>query len=99
MSEVTSLQNVNRSNNVTGRGIDYDSGRYTVTFTAGVTSVSFDIAINDDKILEGNEDFGVSIIPDTLPDGVTDGNPGSATVTIVDDDRKLSMIDLLILSH
>ena len=99
MSEVTSSQNVNSSNNVTGKGVDYDSGRYTATFPAGVTSVPFDVPINDDNILEGNEDFSVIILPDTLPAGVTSGDPGSATVTIVDDDRKLSMNDFLILSH
>ena len=96
MSEVTSSQNVNSNNNVTGRGIDYDSGQYTVTFPDGKTRVPFDITINDDSILEGNEDFVVTIIPDTLPDGVTRGNPFRATVTIVDDDRKLCMNDRLI---
>ena len=88
MSEVTSSQNVNSSNNVTGGGVDYDSGPYTVTFPAGVTSVPFDIGINNDNIYEGNDDFTLSIIHNTLPDGVTRGDPFSTTVTIVDDDRK-----------
>ena len=88
MSEVTSSQNVNSSNNVTGGGVDYDSGPYTVTFPAGVTSVPFDVGINNDNIYEGNEDFGLTIIRNTLPAGVRRGNPDSATVTIVDNDRK-----------
>ena len=88
MSEVTSSQNVNSSNDVTGGGVDYDSGQYTVTFPAGETSVPFDIGIIDDNIHEDNEDFDLTITRKTLPDGVTPGNPNSATVTIVDDDRK-----------
>ena len=69
--------------------MDYGSGPYTVTFPAGETSASFDIPINDDGIYEGNEDFMLTIDPSSLPTGGTVGNPGQATVTIVDDDRKL----------
>ena len=88
VSEVTSSQDVNSSNNVTDGGVDYDSGIYNVIIPAGETSVPFDVPINDDNIFESNEDFGLTIIPNTLPDGVTRGNPDSATVTIVDNDRK-----------
>ena len=88
MSEVTSSQNIYSSNNVTGGGFDYDSGIYNVTIPAGETSVPFDIGINDDNIFEGNEDFDLTIIRNTLPDGVTRGNPNSARVTIMDNDRK-----------
>ena len=88
VSEVTSSQNVNSSNNVTGGGVDYDSGPYTVTFTAGQTSVPFDVAIIDNNILEANEDFTLTIIQSSLPDGVTRGNPFRATVTILDNDRE-----------
>ena len=86
MSEVTSSQNVNSSNNVTGGGVDYDSGPYTVTFTAGITMASFNVSINDDNILENDEDFILTIMSGTLPDGVTRDGDGQATVTIVDDD-------------
>jgi len=88
VSEVTSSQNVNSSNNITGGGVDYDSGPYTVTFTAGVTSVPFDVPINDDNILENTEMFTLDINPSTLPNRVTVGNPGEATVTIMDTDSK-----------
>ena len=88
MSEVTSSQNVNSSNNITDGGVDYDSGIYNVVIPAGQTSVPFDVPINDDNILEGNEDFGLTIIRNTLPDGVTRGDPFRATVTIRDDDSK-----------
>jgi len=86
VSELTSSQNVNSSNNVTGGGVDYDSGIYTVTFPAGQTRVPIDVGINDDDTLENDEDFDITIIRNTLPDGVTRGNPGSATVTIEDND-------------
>ena len=88
MSEVTSSQNVSISNNVTGGGVDYDSGPYTVTFTAGQTSTSFNVSINDDNILENTEMFTLDINPSTLPNRVTVGNPGEATVTIMDTDSK-----------
>ena len=68
--------------------MDYGSGPYTVTFPAGVTSVPFDIPINNDMILESSEDFTLTINPFSVPTGVTVGNPNQATVTIVDDDGK-----------
>ena len=55
---------------------------------AGATTVPFNISIFDDNILEGNEDFDITIIQSSLPDGVSRGNPRTATVNIVDDDRK-----------
>ena len=58
-------------------------------FRAGETRVPFNIPITDDDILEGNENFLLTIESSSLPSGVTVGNPGQATVTIVDDDRKL----------
>ena len=69
--------------------MDYDSGPYTVTFPAGQTTATFNVPITDDMILEGGEDFMLIIDETSLPTGVTRGTPGAATVTIVDDDRKL----------
>ena len=70
--------------------MDYTSGPYTFTISAGDTMVAFDVPIIDDNILERNEDFMLTINSTSLPDGVTPGNPYVATVTIVDDDdRKL----------
>ena len=68
--------------------MDYDSGPYTVTFSAGQTTATINVPITDDMILEGDEDFMLTINETSLPDGVTRGTPGKATVTIVDDDRK-----------
>ena len=68
--------------------MDYGSGPYTVTFPAGVTDVPFNVSINDDMISEANEDFTLTIDPSSLPTGGTVGIPGSAVVTIIDNDRK-----------
>ena len=57
-----------------------------------MTSVPFDISINDDDVLEGNENFIITIDPSSLPTGVIVGDPGQATVTIMDDDGKLSVM-------
>ena len=80
---------------VTGGGVDYDSGPYTVTFSAGQTSVPFDVPINNDNICEGNEVFDVTIDPSSTPSFVTVGSPDQATVTIVDDECKQSCIKML----
>ena len=68
--------------------MDYTSGPYTVTFPAGQTTATFDVPINDDDILEGNENFILTINPSSLPSDVSVGDPDQATVTIVDNDRK-----------
>ena len=70
---------------------DYFSGPYSVTFLAGTTNLSFYIAITDDSLTEGNEQFYVTIDPDSLADDVMFGNLGAAVITIVDDDCKLMM--------
>ena len=69
--------------NITG-GDDYDSGPYDITFTAGTTSSSFTITIEDDNTFEDNESFVVTIT--SLPSIITVGSPRQATVTIIDDD-------------
>ena len=71
------------SNNLTG-GVDYNSGPYDVTFTAGVTNVTFDIPIINDIIHEGNESFTLTIVRSSLPSRVSHGSLNMATVTIVD---------------
>jgi len=61
---------------------------FDVLFPAGETSVTFDVPINDDDIVEGNENFDLSIVAVTLPDGVRRVQPFRPTVTIMDDDSK-----------
>ena len=84
----------------TGGGVDYDSGPYTVTFTAGQTSASFDVPINDDNIYERNETFSLAIDQSTLPNMVMLLPMCRLDVTIVDDDCKLlNNIHLLLLLY
>ena len=46
-----------------------------------MTIVPFNVPITDDIILEGNEDFMLTIDP-SLPSGVSVGTPGQAIVYI-----------------
>ena len=66
--------------------MDYTSGPYTVTFPAGQTTATFNVPITDDMILEGNENFMLTI-NQTLPTNVTRGTPNEATVIIYDDGK------------
>ena len=75
------------SNDITGGGVDYNSGPYNVTFPAGVTSVSLYVAINNDNILEGNETFMFIIANSSLSNQsfiITTGDHDKATVIIID---------------
>ena len=66
--------------------MDYTSGPYTVTFPAGQTTATFNVPITDAMILEGNENFMLTI-NQTLPTNVTCGTPNEATVIIYDDGK------------
>ena len=79
-----------------GGGVDYNSGSYTVQFDAGVTSALMTVSIHDDNILEADEHFNLSINAESLPIRVTVGEPGQTTVTILANDRKYSLICILI---
>ena len=68
--------------------MDYTSGPYTVKIPAGVTMVSFEVEIINDKVPESVENFMLTINHGSLPIGVTHGTPDHTTVTIVDDERK-----------
>lgn len=58
-----------------------------VVISAGMTMASFDILIEDDNILEGDEYFYLNIILCYLPKGIMVTNH-QARVTIVDNERK-----------
>ena len=76
---------------ITGEGVDYDSGPYNVTFTAGDTLVSFNVAINNDDIFEGNETFSLIIDPSSLPSRVVlDTMRSRLDETIIDNDCELT---------
>ena len=68
--------------------VDYVAGPYTVTLLARETRITFSILISNDTIFEGNETFIITIDQSSLPDDCTVGAVGSATVMIIDDDRK-----------
>ena len=68
---------------------DYNPGEYFAMFHARSTSAAISIVINDDIIFENNEFFIVNINSSLLPSYVAVRNPSEATVTILDDDRKI----------
>ena len=78
---------ISATSNITGGG-DYIPGPYNVTILAGHTSVSFDIPITDNNVVEEDKIFRLAIAPESLPYLVSRGNPGVAMVTIVNDDGK-----------
>ena len=78
----------------TGGG-DYTAGPYNVTFPAGQITVSAEITINDDNILEGNETFTIEIDLSSLPTSVTVGGTSQTTVVIDNDDCKLIIIIII----
>ena len=55
-----------------------------MTIPAGMMRASFDIVINNDNIVEGNENFTLVITSSPLPVG----SNNEAMVTIVDDECK-----------
>lgn len=72
--------------NITGGGIDYTSGPYSVNFPVGSTNASFDIKINNDRVLEEDEVFNISI--NSITNGHIVGIPKVAAVTIIDTNSK-----------
>jgi len=72
-------------------GGDYTSGPYIVIIPAGITIVSFDISITNDKIFEEDEQFFLTINESLLPSNVIAVNPIQATVTIGNDGKEVLM--------
>ena len=58
-------------------------------FHAGSAHASFNVSINDDDIVEGDESFTLIIDQSSLPSNVTTGDRNHTTVTIYDNDCKL----------
>ena len=80
-------QHVN-NNNLIGGGVDYNSGPYDVIFPAKETSVTFDIPIINDNIVEGSEFFTLTVTQMSLPNRVICGHPCMATITVADTSGK-----------
>lgn len=73
-------------------GEDYIFSSFTVEFGARVTHVPFNVSINNDNILEGNETFNLTVNSSSLPSEVTVTNRSQVIVTIVDDDGMLIIV-------
>jgi hypothetical protein len=65
-------------------GSDYTAAAGTLSFADGVTSQAFSVAILDDSLFEGDEDFRLSLA--NVSGGASIGTPAMADVTIADDD-------------
>ena len=68
---------------------DFDSLSTTRTFSAGdgnTATACANISIEDDVLIEGDQDFAVTLSLVTMDMGVTLGSPITTTVTIRDDD-------------
>ncbi|MEA2079464.1 MAG: choice-of-anchor U domain-containing protein, partial [Pseudomonadota bacterium] len=65
-------------------GSDYRATAGTLGFADGVTSQSFNVAILDDTLFEGDETFNLSL--SNVSGGAGLGLPEAASVTITDDD-------------
>ena len=70
--------------------VDYGSGPFDVTFTAGMTNASFNVPIINENLFEGNETFTVTIVPSLLSNRIIKGTGCDVTVTIINDDSKFS---------
>ena len=87
------------SNDITGGGDDYNSGPYNVTFPVGVTSVSFNITINNDNVLEYNETFSLFITEELLLKNILLGEFNTTEVVIVNDGTSGEYALILIINN
>ena len=85
-----------KSDHTIAENDDYIPGPYTVTFPAGVTSATFDVAIISDNLLENDETFLLTINQSLLPSRVIPGSPGTVPVSIVDDDSKSLNVKIIL---
>lgn len=69
-----------------GGAVDYVNTGGTVSFANGETSKTFNVAICDDLVYEGNETFDATLSNAT--GGATIGSPNPATVTITDNETQ-----------
>ena len=67
-------------------GSDYDTGPYTVTFTAGETSATLMVSTMDDDTTELSEYFSAMITSTDQPSAAEIGSPNMTFITIADND-------------
>jgi len=75
---------------------DYLYGVPSATFPANTIMQIVNITVCDDNVLEEDETFRLNIGSNSNPDNVTNGNPDSVTVTILDNDRKCFLLLFLL---
>ena len=75
---------------------DYTSEPYNITFHAGDVLAEFNISLNlsDDNINQNNKCFPFIIDPSSLPNYVSVGEPGNATVIVLDNKGKLNSLSV-----
>ena len=67
-------------------GVDYESGPYTVTFTAGQQYAALIVSTMDDNTTELSEYFSVMISSTDQPRAAEIGSPNMTFITIEDND-------------
>jgi hypothetical protein len=82
-SDSAGLVNCTAVTGIASERCDYATTTGTARFAAGENSSSIFIPIVNDALVEGNENFGISL---SSPSGVTLGAPATATITITDND-------------
>ncbi|HKZ81074.1 MAG TPA: CHRD domain-containing protein [Pyrinomonadaceae bacterium] len=73
----------NNINNMAAQNCDFTVAAGRLTFAANDTSETFTVLIAEDAYVEGDETFPITL---SNPTGATLGDPGTATVTITDND-------------
>ena len=68
--------------------VDYESGPYNVKFGKRSTRAKLCIMIIDDRILEMDETFSLTIDINSLPSGLVVEDPSTVKVTILDNECK-----------
>jgi hypothetical protein len=71
---------------------DYEMAVGTLSFSAGETSKTFRVLVVDDKLVEGNETFGLTL-SNATGINVSLASPSSATVTIIDNDTASTTVN------
>ena len=87
-SQATTVTLSSHQNTATS-GTDFTAGPYTVSIPAGQTRGTVSIQTTQDSVLEGDEDFDVSITG--ASPATTVGSRGRATITIEDDEYTVDL--------
>ena len=74
----------------TALGLDYTPTNGVLSFAAGEVSKTFDVLINDDALVEGDETVNLTLSSPVNTAGATALGQGTAVLTIVDNDVQFS---------